>query len=159
MGRVVLTTGVFDCGMHIGHFILLLKCQQLAGVNGRVIVGVNSDESAESYKRKPVMDRIERMFCVSQIPFVETAFVNSEQDIIDIIKKYRVDIYVKGSEWRGKKVTGEDLCHIHFFDSIIGPDRSKISTTEIILRARRYSCPVTPNKETVLEAAKKDSLI
>ena len=159
MGKVVLTTGVFDCGMHIGHFMLLLKCRELAGPDGIVIVGVNSDYSAEQYKRKPVFDQYERQQTVSHLSFIDFVIkINSENDILETIKIRNVDYYVKGTEWIKLPVTGEDDCQVIFIKPISGYHGDKMSTTEIIRRIRGDDV-ATPNKDSVLKAASKDKLI
>ena len=135
----ILTTGVFDLGMHVGHFLFLMECKKLAGENGRLIVGVNSDWSVEQYKRKPVFDQFERVHAVEQLPFVDDVFqINSEEDIKRTIEVDKVDYYVKGAEWAGKTVTGSNLCTVIFLNPIGSYYTDKISTTNIIKRVHEY---------------------
>lgn len=166
MGKVVLTTGVFDCGMHIGHFMLLWKCHQLAGPDGRVIVGVNTDKSVEEYKRRPVFGQNSRFYNLTLIPFVDTVFyIHSEKDICDTITSENIDYYVKGEEWANKPVTGSDLTQVIFMQDIKGLDSGeKISTTEIIKKIKERDVHEMlkssfPTKDSVLKSAEKDNLI
>ncbi len=42
---------------------------------------------------------------------------NSDKELEDIIKRYKPDVMVKGSDWRGKKIVGEEYCkEIVFFE-------------------------------------------
>jgi cytidyltransferase-like protein len=162
MGKTVLTTGVFDCGMHIGHFMLIKQCISLAGDDGKVIIGVNSDSSAEKYKRKPIFDQYERMHYLKQLGILDDVLlITSEDDIEEIIKSASVDFYVKGSEWVDKPVTGENLCQVVFFKSTKGYyGGEKISTSDIINAVvKSYNDKITPSHESVLEQASKDKLI
>lgn len=114
----ILTSGVFDLGMHVGHFNLLLACRKIAGENGQVIVAVNSDHSASSFKRPPVFNELERMDCVTQVPLVtKTVLVHSEKDIEELIEREKIDFYVKGSEWAGEKITGQDKTTVLFVNT------------------------------------------
>lgn len=47
--------GTFDL-FHAGHVRFLERCRQLAGPYGSVVVGLNTDEFAASYKRPPTVD-------------------------------------------------------------------------------------------------------
>jgi glycerol-3-phosphate cytidylyltransferase-like family protein len=142
MGKVVLTTGVFDCGMHIGHFMLLWKCRELAGPDGKVVVGVNDADSAESYKRKPIFNTTFRGSCVEKIPFVNSVFyISKEEDIEKAMTFHQVDYYVKGNEWIGKEITGSKFCSVVFInptichylsDDMRNFEPLKVSTTTII---------------------------
>lgn len=40
---------------HYGHVNLLKNAKQLVGEMGNLIVGIHSDKTIESYKRKPIM--------------------------------------------------------------------------------------------------------
>lgn len=42
---------------------------------------------------------------------------NSNKELSNIIKRYKPDVMVKGSDWRGKKIVGEEYCkEIVFFE-------------------------------------------
>ena len=42
---------------------------------------------------------------------------NSDEDLAAIIKRYEPDVMVKGSDWRGKKIVGEEYCkEVVFFE-------------------------------------------
>lgn len=161
MGKIVLTTGVFDCGMHVGHFVLLQTCREIAGVDGKVIVGVNSDRSAGIYKRKPILDQYDRLHLMGQLKIAnDIILIEQEHDIEVAIKDHNVDFYVKGAEWAGRKVTGEHRCKVIFLNPCVDfSGENKISTSNIIQRIKSNLTPDAPTQESVLESAKKDKLI
>jgi D-beta-D-heptose 7-phosphate kinase/D-beta-D-heptose 1-phosphate adenosyltransferase len=42
---------------------------------------------------------------------------NSDEELLDIIKRYEPDVMVKGSDWRGKTIVGEEYCkEVVFFE-------------------------------------------
>jgi glycerol-3-phosphate cytidylyltransferase len=49
---IVYTGGSFDL-FHVGHIELLAACRALAGPDGRVVVGLNTDAFIEAYKGRP----------------------------------------------------------------------------------------------------------
>ena len=46
---IVYTGGTFDL-FHSGHVNLLKKCKEVAGINGKVIVSLNTDEFIKKAK-------------------------------------------------------------------------------------------------------------
>jgi len=56
-------------------------------------------------------------------------FFYSDGDLIDIIQKIKPDVMLKGSDWKGKKIIGQEFVDIEFFDRLVD-----YSTTEIIKR-------------------------
>jgi glycerol-3-phosphate cytidylyltransferase-like family protein len=153
----VLTSGVFDLGMHYGHFNLLLDCSKIAGPDGEVIVAVNSDESAFLYKRKPVFSEMERVHGLCTIPLVtKVVLVHSEKDIEQLIEREKIDFYVKGDEWCGEKVTGEDKTRVLFVrTSEKFRHHVKMSTSFIISSVNEYSREI--NQEDNSECTENSS--
>jgi len=56
---------------HYGHVNLLKNAKQLVGDMGNLIVGIHSDKTIESYKRKPIMTMEERIAVVEACKFVD----------------------------------------------------------------------------------------
>lgn len=65
--RVILTHGAFDL-FHIGHLELL---KQSKALGGKLIVGIDSDESVTAYKRKPIVSQKYRTNIVAYLDFVD----------------------------------------------------------------------------------------
>lgn len=96
--RVGYVPGVFDM-FHIGHLNVLrnarLACDYL-------IAGVVSDERALIVKgRSPVVPIAERLEIVQSIRYVDDAVVEDVAEKLDMWRRLRFDVIVKGDDWRG----------------------------------------------------------
>jgi D-beta-D-heptose 7-phosphate kinase/D-beta-D-heptose 1-phosphate adenosyltransferase len=50
-------------------------------------------------------------------PVTNVVSFNSDEELSDIIKRYEPDVMVKGSDWRGKTIVGEEYCkEVVFFE-------------------------------------------
>lgn len=110
---IVLTNGCFDL-LHAGHVTLLRTCRHLAdakGGKGRVVVAVNTDESVSRCKPgRPFVPLRERTMMLLALKYVDEVIpFDTETDLEAHIQRIGPDILVKGSDWRGKKITGSDL--------------------------------------------------
>jgi rfaE bifunctional protein nucleotidyltransferase chain/domain len=121
----VFVNGTFDI-LHIGHLELL---QYAKSLGDHLLVGIDSDNRVRSLKgpNRPVNNQHERYKLMSQLKPVDSVVVfDSDEELIELIK--RCDLMVKGSDYKGKPIVGEDQCKkIVFFDRING-----YSTTEKI---------------------------
>lgn len=145
----VLTMGSFDI-LHYGHMVFLERCRNIAGEDGKVFVGLNTDAFIEKYRgRPPIMDYKERLITISKLPWVNYVVPNDQADgtIQNLIEEHRPNLIVVGSDWSpfadSKKeylkqigitqeyldANGVGLCFI--------PYTKVISSTEIKERAKR----------------------
>lgn len=140
---VVFTNGCFDGLLHAGHMNLLLYCSMLAGPEGDVFVGIDSDQKVIKDKGsgKPLFSQRERMDSVlslgnnylfdryGKLPLVTNAFFfNTNQELYELISNLRPDYIVKGSEWKDN-VIGSDIAQVRHY-----PVDKKYSTSNIIER-------------------------
>lgn len=140
--------GTFDL-LHVGHFNLLSYARHLAGYNGYFIVGIDSDERYEKIKgRNPLFNEKERLAAlrslqVTNAPLIDTIHIyNTDQELIDLIASVSPMYIVKGQEWRGREVIGQDLVkEVKFF---VQPNtQAMIHSSEIIMRiSNRYNKPL-----------------
>jgi cytidyltransferase-related domain len=92
------TTGVFDM-FHIGHLNILRRAKEQCDY---LIVGVSTDECAESYKhKKPMIPYEERAAIVEAIKYVDEVVPQTTMDKIEFLKTRHIDIMFHGDEWRG----------------------------------------------------------
>ena len=70
--------GTFDL-FHSGHVEFLRKCRELAG-DGEVVVGLNTDEFAESYKRRPIVNYEGRAAVLRACRYVDFVVPNAQPD-------------------------------------------------------------------------------
>lgn len=100
----VITLGTMDL-FHAGHLILLQRCRKLAGDEGKVIVGLNTDEFIFKYKGKyPIMNFKERYQMLSLLSEVDYIIPNDQPDgtIKDVVLETEAHLIVIGSDW-GRK--------------------------------------------------------
>jgi glycerol-3-phosphate cytidylyltransferase len=127
----ILTCGVFDL-LHIGHINFLKKLKK---ENGKLIVLIHSDRFVCSYKRKPIINEIDRLELIKNVKFIDQAFINDEDYISDdIITKYNIDKIYHGIDIENKNIW-DYYYHIPININImnyIPYDNNYISTTQII---------------------------
>lgn len=134
MGKVVFTNGCFDL-FHRGHLETLRYARKCAGKDGRVIVGVNSDDSVKKLKGldRPILSLDDRMEILNSIDVVDEVYAFSDEDPSKLIKLIEPDIIVKGGDYEGQKVIGSDMAEVKF-----APRIESSSTSEIIERIRNF---------------------
>jgi len=94
------TAGVFDV-FHKGHLNLIRKSKEYCDF---LVVGVNSDELVEQYKKKKPIESLEdRMDIVGSIKYVDMVVKNDTLDKIDALKKYGFDVIFIGDDWKGSE--------------------------------------------------------
>jgi len=119
----VLTYGTFDL-FHIGHLNLLKRAKALGD---ELYVGVSTDEFNKLKNKKTLIPFNERIEIVSAIKYVDRAFAeNSWEQKIDDIKKYNIDIFVMGEDWKGKFDYLKKYCEVVYL-----PRTKNISSTKI----------------------------
>jgi glycerol-3-phosphate cytidylyltransferase len=137
MGLVVYTGGTFDL-LHWGHIEFLERCKTIAGVGGKVVVSLNTDEFIEAYKGKsPVMSYEERKAVLQGCRAVDSVIANvGGADSRSSIEFVSPDLIVVGSDWARRDYYAQMAFTQDWLDSRgIGlcyiPYTEGISTTEI----------------------------
>lgn len=88
--------GTFDL-FHAGHVNFLRQCSRNCDL---LVVGVNTDEFCERYKRRPVMNLHERIRVVEACRYVDGTLVNwSCEDSKPTIKKSHASVIFHGDDW------------------------------------------------------------
>jgi cytidyltransferase-like protein len=148
VSRVVYTAGTFDL-LHLGHLNLIDACRKIAGPEGRVVVGVNSDALVEKHRgKRAVMTEGERARIVTALKDVNIVIINKDpQDrmIERALGPFLSGAYdrfmVVGSDWATKDyysqigVTQEWL-DINDITLCYVPYTSNVSSTQIRARLR-----------------------
>ena len=104
---IAFTNGCFDL-MHIGH----VKYLEDAGRGNRVlIVGLNSDQSISRIKgpARPIVEQRSRAAVLAALESVDFVVIFNEDTPYKTIAAIKPDILIKGADWKGKSVVGEDL--------------------------------------------------
>ena len=125
--KIIWTNGCFYI-LQVGH-IELFKYDKSLG--SKLYVGVDSDEkvSKDKGKDRPYNTLDDRIKMLESLRFIdEVRSFNDTHGLEVLIKDISPDILVIGSDWRGKKVIGEQYAtKLQFFERIDG-----YSTTNIL---------------------------
>lgn len=102
----VLTMGTYDL-LHAGHVAHLRRCRDLAG-DGQVVVGLNTDRFAASYKRPPTLTYAEREAVLAACRYVDAVVPNDQPNgsSAGLIEGVAPDLIVISWDWH--PATGRD---------------------------------------------------
>ncbi len=105
--KVVFTNGCFDL-LHFGHVSYLEKAKKQGSI---LIVGLNSDSSVKRIKVKgrPIQPEKARARVLAALACVDYVTIFSEKTPFSVIRALQPDVLVKGADWKGKPVVGEDI--------------------------------------------------
>lgn len=108
--RTGFACGVYDL-FHAGHVLMLMECKLHCDY---LIVALNRAENIDQQinpgKQAPVYSIEERKLIMSSSRFVDEVLTyNSEEELLKILQSRKIDIRFLGEDYRGKKITGEEL--------------------------------------------------
>jgi len=113
----VVVNGSFDV-LHLGHLKLLEHARSYT--NSVVLVLTDSDRRIKELKgsARPVNTEFERVEFLKSLRYVDRVEVfDSDEELATLIKNFAPDVMVKGSDYQGKKIVGEQYCKdIYFYD-------------------------------------------
>ena len=104
--KVVMTNGCFDI-LHAGHTYILEESKKLGDI---LIIALNSDLSVKKIKSKdrPIVSELDRAYVLSCLSSVDHIILFDNESPEEIICEILPEILIKGSDYQGKKVAGED---------------------------------------------------
>jgi glycerol-3-phosphate cytidylyltransferase len=111
--KVGFTASTFDL-LHAGHIVML---QEAKTICDHLIVGLHVDPSTErEYKNIPIQTLVERYAQLAAVEYVDEIIpYETENDLLDILKMYAIDVRIIGEEYRDKDFTGKNLdMQIHY---------------------------------------------
>ena len=131
--KVGLCIGGYDL-LHPGHALHFKAAKKLCDV---LIVGITTDEFVQKRKGigRPIYSQELRTFFVSQIESVDFVVLSPYKTAVDLIKKLKPDIYIKGPDYIRKTTPGitSERAAIQEVGGIIKyTEEEKLATTEII---------------------------
>lgn len=105
--RLVFTNGCFDI-LHKGH-LDTLKFAKSKGE--KLVVALNSDESIKRLKgdSRPIVPLEQRLAVMANLKDVDFVCSFDEDTPLEIIKKIRPDVLVKGGQYELEKIVGADI--------------------------------------------------
>ena len=127
--NVVWLNGTFDV-LHPGHLKLFRYARMLAGPNGEVHVGVDTDERVASKKgpSRPInmlITRTTNLLSIKDIDYVSTFASNAQLEAL--IRDIKPKFMVIGDDYRDKPIIGSQ-----YIEKIIYITRDEHSSTKLI---------------------------
>lgn len=128
----VITYGTYDL-LHYGHIRLLERARALGDY---LIVGVTADGFDKARGKINVQQSLmERVEAVKATGFADEIVVEEyEGQKIDDIKRYGIDIFTVGSDWKGHFDYLNEFCKVVYLDRTEGISSSKIRADERTLK-------------------------
>ena len=120
----VITYGTYDL-LHYGHIRLLERAKALGDY---LIVGVTADDFDKTRGKINVQQSLmERVEAVRATGIADEIIIEEyEGQKIDDIRKYNVDIFTVGSDWKGKFDYLNEYCKVVYLDRTQGVSSSEI---------------------------------
>jgi rfaE bifunctional protein nucleotidyltransferase chain/domain len=130
----IFVNGTFDI-LHRGHLELLNYAKSLGDF---LLVGIDSDERVKEKKgpTRPIHNQEERKFFLENLKAVnDVKIFSSDYELEQMIKNYKPDIMIVGSDWKGKPVIGSYYAAKLIFFERIG-DYATTKTIQSIIDRR-----------------------
>ena len=105
--KIVFTNGCFDI-LHAGHVRYLETAKSYGDV---LILGLNSDKSVKELKgeNRPINTQLDRAYILAALEAVDYVVIFDEDTPYDLIKAIKPHVLVKGGDYEGKEVVGQDI--------------------------------------------------
>ncbi|MEE9370054.1 MAG: bifunctional heptose 7-phosphate kinase/heptose 1-phosphate adenyltransferase [Sedimentisphaerales bacterium] len=131
---IVFTNGCFDV-VHRGHIELLKFCKSRGDI---VVVGLNSDSSVKAVKgpNRPVNNQYDRTAVLAALGTVDYITIFDEPDPLNLIKKIKPDVLVKGQDWADKTIVGAEFVESYGGKIVLAPLVEGKSSTATIERIK-----------------------
>lgn len=121
--KKVITYGTFDL-LHWGHINLLKRARDLGDY---LIVGLSTDEFNAIKNKRAYYSYENRKLIVESIRYVDEVIPEySWEQKIDDVRRYNIDVFVMGDDWKGKFDFLKDYCDVVYLPRTVG-----ISTTKV----------------------------
>jgi D-beta-D-heptose 7-phosphate kinase/D-beta-D-heptose 1-phosphate adenosyltransferase len=145
--RIGFTNGCFDI-LHPGHVKVLTRARETCD---RLIVGLNSDASTARLKGegRPIQDVHARADVLAALEAVDLVVVFDEDTPIELIKRVRPKVLVKGGDYRPEGVVGRAEVEADGGEVVIVELIPGHSTTSIVRRSGRSETRPAAARATV----------
>ena len=108
--KIVFTNGCFDI-LHVGH----VKYLEVAKSYGDVLIlGLNADSSVRKLKgpTRPINTQDDRAYILASLESVDYVVIFEEETPYELIKLIKPHVLVKGGDYEGKEVVGQDIADV-----------------------------------------------
>jgi D-beta-D-heptose 7-phosphate kinase/D-beta-D-heptose 1-phosphate adenosyltransferase len=132
--RIGFTNGCFDL-LHPGHVRLLAEARAACD---RLVVGLNSDASVARLKGdgRPIQREQGRADVLAALEAVDLVVVFPQDTPLELIKKVRPTVLVKGGDYRREEVVGYDIVEAMGGEILLVDLVPGYSTTRLVDRSR-----------------------
>ena len=105
--KIIFTNGCFDI-LHAGHVRYLETAKSYGDI---LILGLNSDRSVKALKGddRPINMQMDRAYILAALEAVDYVVVFDEDTPYNLIKAIEPHVLVKGGDYEGKDVVGQDI--------------------------------------------------
>lgn len=106
--KIGITFSAFDL-LHAGHIKMLEEAKTVCDY---LIVALQLDPTLDRpHKNKPTQSIVERYIQLKACRSVdEIVPYNTEEDLLDILKSFVIDVRIIGDDYRDKEFTGKQYC-------------------------------------------------
>lgn len=125
--KIGFTCSTFDL-FHAGHIMMLKEARTQCDY---LIVGLQTDPTIDRpvEKNKPVQSVFERYEQLKACKYIDEIIVYAtEEDLLNILLSYPINVRILGDEYMHKDFTGMDIGHIELY---FNTRRHNFSTTEL----------------------------
>ena len=107
--KVVFTNGCFDI-LHAGHVKYLEEAKSYGDI---LILGLNADSSVRKLKgpTRPINNQDDRAYILASLESVDYVVIFEEETPYELIKLIKPHVLVKGGDYEGKDVVGQDIAN------------------------------------------------
>jgi D-beta-D-heptose 7-phosphate kinase / D-beta-D-heptose 1-phosphate adenosyltransferase len=105
--KIVFTNGCFDI-LHAGHISYLETAKSFGDI---LILGLNSDRSVTQLKgsERPIYVQTDRAYILAALEVVDYVVIFDEDTPYELIKAIEPNTLVKGGDYEGKEVVGQNI--------------------------------------------------
>ncbi len=107
--KIVFTNGCFDI-LHAGHVKYLQEAKNYGDI---LILGLNADNSVRKLKgpTRPINNQNDRAYILASLESVDYVVIFEEETPYELIKLIKPHTLVKGGDYEGKIVVGQDIAN------------------------------------------------
>lgn len=131
--KIGFTCSTFDL-LHAGHIAMLREAKSQCDY---LICGLQTDPTIDRPEEKnpPVQSLVERYTQLAGVTYVDEIIpYQTEQDLMDILSMYPINIRIQGEEYRDKYLTGREICRKRGIELYYNKREHRFSTSDLRLR-------------------------
>ena len=121
--------------IHIGHLHALENAKAIAGEDGKLIVGVLTDEATMEKKKRPIIPFEQRIKMVQALRCVDCAVMQETYSPLTNVKKIKPDVLMESDSH--KEMPANDFVRSYRGKVVITPYYKKQSSTKIKERIKK----------------------